>query len=476
MNETIRSKKELFDSIPPFSGGVEESLAEARQGFDRKIVVLDDDPTGIQTVHDVSVYTDWEPESLLQAFEEETSMFFILTNSRGFTQSETIAMHTQIAENILWAAKKTGKKFVVISRGDSTLRGHYPLEPQVLRKVIESDSEICYDGEILMPFFAEGGRFTAGDVHYVAYGDELVPAGQTEFAKDKTFGYTASNLKEYIEEKSGGKTSSKDVVSVSLEELRRCDVAGIRKKLCGLSNCTKVIVNAICYDDVKVFAAALMLAIKDGKEFLFRTAAALPKILGNVSDQPLLERGQLVDAGNPNGGIIVVGSHVSKTTKQLEMLHQASGIEFIEMNQHLVVDEEKFEAEKQRVNEEVQRVLTSGKTAAVYTRRDRFDLNNGNKEDELKMAVKISDAVTGVVASLKVKPRFIIAKGGITSSDVGVKALQVKKALVLGQILPGIPVWKTGDESKFPGTSYVIFPGNVGDDDALLRAVEKMQT
>ena len=122
MNETIRSKKELFDSIPPFSGGVEEALAEARQGFDRKIVVLDDDPTGIQTVHDVSVYTDWEPESLLQAFEEETSMFFILTNSRGFTQSETIAMHTQIAENILWAAKKTGKKFVVISRGDSTLR------------------------------------------------------------------------------------------------------------------------------------------------------------------------------------------------------------------------------------------------------------------------------------------------------------------------------------------------------------------
>ena len=170
-----------------------------------------------------------------------------------------------------------------------------------------------------------------------------------------------------------------------------------------------------------------------------------------------------------------MGSHVSKTTKQLEMLHQASGIEFIEMNQHLVVDEEKFEAEKQRVNEEVQRVLTSGKTAAVYTRRDRFDLNNGNKEDELKMAVKISDAVTGVVCYVKVKTPVIISKGGLTNTGVGGNAVEVKKALVLGQILPGIPVWKTGDESKFPGTSYVIFPGNVGDDDALLRAVEKMQ-
>ena len=66
---------------------------------------------------------------------------------------------------------------------------------------------------------------------------------------------------------------------------------------------------------------------------------------------------------------------------------------------------------------------------------------------------------------------FIIA-GGITSSDVGTKALAVKKANVLGQIKPGIPVWQTGEESKFPMTPYVIFPGNVGEITTLREAVE----
>ena len=46
-----------------------------------KKLVLDDDPTGVQTVHDVSVYTDWEEESIRKGFEEKESMFFILTNS-----------------------------------------------------------------------------------------------------------------------------------------------------------------------------------------------------------------------------------------------------------------------------------------------------------------------------------------------------------------------------------------------------------
>lgn len=77
-----------------------------------------------------------------------------------------------------------------------------------------------------------------------------------------------------------------------------------------------------------------------------------------------------------------------------------------------------------------------------------------------------------LVGRLTVTPAFVIAKGGITSSDVGTKALAVKKANVLGQIRPGIPVWQTGEESRFPSVPYVIFPGNVGDDSTLKEAVE----
>ncbi len=110
----------------------------------------------------------------------------------------------------------------------------------------------------------------------------------------------------------------------------------------------------------------------------------------------------------------------------------------------------------------------------MYTRRERFDLNTGNREDELRLAVKISDAVTSVVARLSTRPDFIIAKGGITSSEIGTKALGCRKARVMGQILKGVPVWETGPESKFPGIPYVIFPGNVGDENALYDAVQKL--
>ena len=91
---------------------------------------------------------------------------------------------------------------------------------------------------------------------------------------------------------------------------------------------------------------------------------------------------------------------------------------------------------------------------------------------DLRLAVKISDAVQSLVGRLSVVPSFVIAKGGITSSDIGTKALAVQKANVLGQIKPGIPVWQTGAESKFPLTPYVIFPGNVGEAATLKEAAE----
>ena len=86
------------------------------------------------------------------------------------------------------------------------------------------------------------------------------------------------------------------------------------------------------------------------------------------------------------------------------------------------------------------------------------------------------DALTAVIGKLLVRPSFIVAKGGITSSDVGTKALLVKRALVKGQVRPGIPVWQTGEESRFPGLPYVIFPGNVGSEDDLRRVAETLMS
>ena len=184
-----------------------------------KIVVLDDDPTGVQTVHDVSVYTDWSMESIAAGFREDNKVFYILTNSRGMTQEETETIHKEIGEAVVRVSKEQKKPFLLISRSDSTLRGHYPLETETLRACLEKGG-IHADGEIITPYFKDGGRFTIGNIHYVKQGDELVPAAETEFARDKTFGYTHSSLPEYIEEKTKGRYPAESVTCIYLEDLR----------------------------------------------------------------------------------------------------------------------------------------------------------------------------------------------------------------------------------------------------------------
>ncbi len=438
----------------------------------KKIVVLDDDPTGVQTVHDISVYTNWEKESIRQGFEEENNLFYVLTNSRGFTEEQTTKAHREIAAIVDEVAKECGKEYIFISRSDSTLRGHYPLETELLRESYEKNTGKTIDGEILCPFFKEGGRFTVGNVHYVRYDEELVPASETEFAKDKTFGYSTAVMPEYVEEKTKGAYKASEVTCISLEDIHNADIDKIEEQLMAVKDFHKIIVNAIDYADVKVFCIALYRAMAKGKVFMFRTAAAIVKVMGGVSSQPLLTREQMVVNETENGGIIVVGSHTDKTTKQVECLKGLDDIAFIELDATLVRDDAAFEAEVKRCLEKEEECIKAGKTVCCYTTRALITADTGDKEDELRLSVKISEAVQSLVGRLKVTPSFVIAKGGITSSDVGTKALAVRKANVLGQIRPGIPVWQTGAESKFPMTPYVIFPGNVGEITTLKEAVE----
>lgn len=453
---------------------VDSLLAKEIEKNNKTFVVLDDDPTGVQTVHDVPVYTNWEKDTLRQAFAEKNKLFFILTNSRGFTAEQTTKAHKEIADVVDEAAKEAGVEYVFVSRSDSTLRGHYPLETEILKENYEKHTGVTIDGEILCPFFKEGGRFTIDNIHYVKYGDELVSANETEFAKDQTFGYSALTMPEYVAEKTDGKYHAEDVTCISLKDIRSMDIFKIEEALMQVKNFNKIVVNAVDYIDLKIFSIALYRAMSKGKLFMFRTAASLVKVMGGVTDQPLLERGQMIVKETQNGGVIVVGSHTEKTTKQVEELKKLTDIEFIELDATLVTDEEAFEKEVQRCLRLEEECIKAGKTVCCYTTRSLIKADTGNKEDELRLSVKISDAVQSLVGKLEVTPAFVIAKGGITSSDVGTKALRVIKANVLGQIEPGIPVWQTGEESKFPMTPYIIFPGNVGEVTTLREAVEKL--
>ena len=447
-------------------------LAKEIAANNKKIVVLDDDPTGVQTVHDIHVYTNWDHDSIKAGFEEENNLFYVMTNSRGFTAEQTTKAHHEIAAVVDQVAKETGREYIFISRSDSTLRGHYPLETELLKADYEKYTGKQIDGEIMCPFFKEGGRFTIGNVHCVKYGDELVNACETEFAKDKTFGYKAASMPAYVEEKTGGAYKAENVTCISLEDIHDMAYDKIEAQLMAVKDFNKIVVNAVDYADLKVFCVALYRAMAKGKVFMFRTAAAIVKVMGGVSDQPLLTRAQMVVKETDNGGIIVVGSHTNKTTAQVEELKKLTDIEFIELDATLVRDEEAFENEVRRCLAKEEECIRSGKTVCCYTTRALITADTGDKEDELRLSVRISDAVQSLVGRLTVTPAFVIAKGGITSSDVGTKALAVKRANVLGQIRPGIPVWQTGEESKFPQTPYVIFPGNVGENTTLREAVE----
>lgn len=475
MDDKKRLVEEALSEVPSVDLSlVNEMVMQELKNLNKKIVVLDDDPTGVQTVHNISVYTDWSLASIEQGFQEENSMFFILTNSRGFTTAETTKAHQEIAKNLIEVASKHDSDFIIISRGDSTLRGHYPLETEVLKETIEARSDIRFDGEVILPFFKEGGRLTIDNIHYVKADEYLVPAGETEFAKDRTFGYTHSHLGKWAQEKSNGEYLAKDMTYISLESLRSLDIDTIEQQLLKVENFNKVIVNAVDYSDVQIFTIALIRAMNKGKNFMFRSAAALTKVLGGISDRSLLTREEIRNDDSSNGGLVIIGSHVKKTTEQLEELKKSDAVEFIEFNVHLVLDPDKFEEELQRVIDTTNQLITAGKNVAVYTRRQRLDLGEDKKEEELKLSVKISDAVTSIVKNLKVRPSYIIAKGGITSSDIGTNGLSVKRATVAGQIRPGIPVWTTGSESKFPGISYVIFPGNVGTRTDLREVVDML--
>lgn len=273
-----------------------------------------------------------------------------------------------------------------------------------------------------------------------------------------------------------GRCSEKPAVftSISLTDLRKGDTDKIRDQLLAVKDHGIVILNAAGPEDMLVFAEAYYQSLDGGKRFLFRSAAAIPKSIGGITNQPLLSRQRLLDQTNPHGGLIVVGSHVKKSTRQLETLKKLDGMEFIPFDSHLVMDANQLREEIVRVTQRCSQLIKQGVTVAVYTRRELLYDRSGGKEQSLKISTAISQALTEIVSGLKIKPAFIIGKGGITASDIGTKGLLVKKALVMGQIAPGIPVWLTGPESRFPSTPYIIFPGNVGEDDTLYQIVRDL--
>jgi uncharacterized protein YgbK (DUF1537 family) len=455
---------ELVRGLPaePDEAALFPRLQEAVARGPRPLVAIDDDPTGVQTVHDTAVLLTWGDDELRAQLEDPRPVFFVLTNSRSMPEARAVEINRTIGQRL-------GGRGVVASRSDSTLRGHYPAEVLALDQ--------GSDGHLIVPAFFEGGRYTINDTHWVATGqDEVVPASETSFAKDAVFGYSTAHLPDWVAEKSHGRWTADQVASIPLQAIRDGSVC---ERLMQVHGGQPVVVNAAGYGDLTAFMLGLLEAEARGKRFLYRTAASFVRVRAGMPARPPLSAQEVYAACGEQAaqtpGLVVVGSYQPSTTQQVEQLLAESSLK----PRPLEVDVPAVLANSWSAaafGERMDAALTAGELPVLYTSRQL--VTSARQEENLDIGRAVTEALLAALQKLEVRPRFVIAKGGITSHEVAQRGLGALRAEVLGQLQPGVPVWRleSGPGLRFPGMPYVVFPGNVGGPTSLRDAALSLTT
>jgi len=450
-------------------------VAEVVKHSGRKLAVLDDDPTGTQTVTGVPVLLRWDVEDLRWGLSQRPRLVYVVSNSRNCSPAEAAKRNRQIVEALCEAAGPGESKVVLASRSDSTLRGHFPLETDVLSATIKERTGRETDGVIMVPAFIEAGRITVDSVHYLRDKRGLLGVGQTEFANDATFGFRSSDLRAYVEEKSGGRWRASDVRRVTLWDLRERGPEAVAEMLRALRHGAPMVVDAVTDDDLRILALAIENAEDKGSRFVYRVGPSFvrarvgmraagpmtPRALARLEKDAAVERGA--------HGLVVAGSHVAQTTRQLETLSRMEGVARIVVNVQELVGRGWAGRRREAVASSV---------AAQLGRRDvvlmtsREVLRGTSPATSLAIGQEVSERLASIVSQVcqDVVPRWVLAKGGVTSSDVATYGLGIARAWARGTIFRGtVSVWEPVEARvRVP---YVVFPGNVGDDGALARAV-----
>ncbi|WP_245580291.1 four-carbon acid sugar kinase family protein [Arthrobacter castelli] len=445
----------------------------------RVFIVLDDDPTGTQSVSGLPVLTAWQEDDFKWALETGSPAVYVLTNSRSLGEDDAAERNREVVANALAAAAGSDLRLSFVSRSDSTMRGHFPLETDVLTEAMTSAGQPAPDGVVMVPAFPDAGRITIGSVHYTNKDGALTPVAETEFAKDATFGYQSSNLKNYVDEKSAGRFPASDVIALTLDIIR-AGAGPIARQLAGAHNGIPVVADAVTEDDLRLLTLGVQEAESAGKKFLYRVGPPFPRAaIGQEPHAPLTAGEAFGDNDETRarpGGLIVVGSHVGMTTRQLDELQATRPIvHTAELDVAAIIDEEQRAPHVYAVVSAVAEGLKRG-DVIIHTSRKLVTADTGDAS--LDISRRVSAAVVDVVRRVLAAqpPRFVIAKGGITSSDVASKGLQIRRAMVSGPMLPGIvPLWKAVD-GPAQGIPYVVFPGNVGGDRSLVDVVATLSS
>lgn len=466
---------ELMRNLPPEPARDWESdLAEPH---DRVLVAFDDDPTGTQSVRDLPVLTSWEDADLDWALAQDAPAIYVVTNTRSLAPALAAARVREVAERTLAAARRAGKRVTLVARGDSTLRGHHPLETDTIAAVLAEAGEGPVDLTVLIPAFPAAGRVTVGGVHYCISGDEAVAVGDSEFAKDATFGFSSSALPAWVEEKTQGRVTADEVVTVPVATLRTASPDEVDRLFAELPEGAVVTPDVASEQDLKAVARAVRAAERAGRRLVLRVGPPFARAyIGQEPAEPLtaaeLPSPDDVPAGR--GGLVVVGSHVPTTQRQLAALRDRHpGLPVFEVD----VSEVTAGASRRRTHlDGIVAALTEALTHSdAILQTSRALIRGTDADDSLRIARDVSAAMSEVVNRVvtALRPRFVLAKGGITSSDTARYGLEIRRGQVLGSLFPGlVSVWlPTGGPAD--GVPYIVFAGNVGTDRSLADAVDR---
>jgi uncharacterized protein YgbK (DUF1537 family) len=426
-----------------------------------KIIAIDDDPTGCQTVHSCLLLTRWDVETLIEALNDESPLFFVLSNTRGLDAVQAADVTREICVNLRAALDRLAGQGrpvqpLIVSRSDSTLRGHYPIETDVIAEELGP-----FDAHFLVPAFFEGGRITRDGVHYLLVDGRPVPVNETEFARDSVFGFTHAFLPDYVEEKTGGRIQAREVERFGLDDVR----GEIGARLLSLSGNRCCVVDAERQADLDGFARQVLAAVgEEGKRFLFRSAASLLTSFAALPPQPVAARSMSAYVRGGRPGVVLVGSHVAKSSRQLQTLIDTTDVVPVEIDLERLVQDEAglFET----IIDRLETAQHENSNLVLYTSRGerRFPTT----AERLAFGERVSGFLVRIVQNLPRETGFLISKGGITSNDTLSRGLALRTARVLGQILPGCPVVRCpADHPRLSDLPVVIFPGNVGDDASL---------
>jgi uncharacterized protein YgbK (DUF1537 family) len=476
----------LADQPPEFD--VDTNLDQIQAG--RRLVILDDDPTGTQTIADLPVLTSWSVADLTWALQQPTTGFFILTNTRSLSADDAAELNRQVVDALDQAATAEQVAYVLASRSDSTLRGYFPLETDVLAEELAARGTII-DGVIVCPAYVEPGRVTVDSVHWARTSAGMIPVSHSEFAKDASFGYRNSDLRDWVEEKTGGRIPRDQVARITLSDIRVGGPDRVLEVLSGLRDRQPVVVDTATDADQRVVVLAILRAEASGKNFLYRIGPSFVRARTGQQATPPIDAKRLreilgsqpadSDDNRPatKHGLIAIGSHVALTTRQLDRLRTKGKIIELELDVPTLLDDAARDEHVDEIAGQAARALRNNEADSdIVIRTSRTLVTGSDAAHSLVIARTVSAALVGTVHEIvnQIRPAFVIAKGGITSSDTATVGLSIRRAWCRGTMLPGIvSMWEpvTGHARGIP---YIVFAGNVGDDDALAAVVDTLRS